>query len=445
MPPSPVDQAGVQNALRKKYASKKIAEQVVFNQRCDNLLKFMQTKEVNMNGGAGFVLQMFARGSAQGPNRKFASAGQGKPVFRQLTMATKDIEERFSFTRNAMQDAMDAGGSNGGFNLAKLHIDQSLRLVKQNIGQLLESDGFGTLAFVSSVTGTTVIHLGDAAATPNKSRVNRFYLGQILCFAAAALTGELRSSGASDATVYTHTITAIDKSAGTITVNGNLSTSGVVAGDAISTRGYRAFDASASGATTFYGLDAWAPTTAIGSGDPLGRNGMPDLQPFIHDVTGASIIDAIIDTDQKAFDLGIPVGSKMLVPSHVVKSLSQGAMKGQVVQMQTTRSGSKGDYTLGYSGFKFQGMQGEVEIVPSAHTTVARWFDPEIFRLAYVGEDIVNVHKGTDGNMYRLVTDGVTDSASEVQSGYSGEIYSRLQLLCDRPGDIIVLKGLKED
>lgn len=437
------DQTAIQNALRKRYASKRIDEQMVFHPKCDPLFAEMQTKEVKMNGGAGFILQMFARGSGQGPNRKFSKGGQGGPVFRQMTMATKDREDRFSFTRNALQDAMDNGGSNAGFNLAKLTIDQTLRLMTKNIGELIESDGFGTLAYVSSVGGTTVITVGDAAGVANRSRVNRFYVGQVLAFAAVGMTGVMRSSGASEATIYTHTVASIDRAAGTVTVGGNLSTSGVTAGDAISLFGDRPYDA-ADGAGVFYGLDAWAPTAAIGSGDPLGRNGKPDLQPLVVDVTGFSITDALAELDQIAFDNGIPAGSKLFVPSHVHKALNLGAMKGAITETRVSRKGIDGDYTIAYNKFTYAGMRGPVDIVASAHTAVARWFDPDIFRLAYVGEGLVNVNKATDGNVYRIETQGVTDSAGNVQSGYSGEVYARLQLLCDRPGDIIVAKGMKE-
>lgn len=443
------DDAGVQNALRKKYASPTIAEQNIFDLKCDALLAHIQDTAENNNGGAGFILQMSARGSAQGPNRKFSLAGQGKPAFRQITLGTKDIEERFGWTRNAMMDAMASGGSKGGFNLAKKHIDMSLRLIKQNIGQLLESDGFGTLAYVAvvdSVGATSVFTPGDGAgaANANKSRQNRFYVGQVLVFSAAAMTGEIRSSAASEATIYKHPVTAIDRATGKITVTGNLTTSGVVAGDAVSTEGYRAFDASASGATVFYGLDAWAPTTAIGAGDPLGRNGKPDLQPYIMDVSGLSITDALAEIDQMAFDLGIDQGFKMFVPSHVTKALQQGVMKNQIVDRQVTRKRADGStYNIGYAAFVYQGMRGAWELIPSAHTTVARLFDPSIFRLAYSGEGIVQVMQ-RDGRMYRVETAGVTDASGALQSGDTGEAFSRLALLCDRPGDIIVAKGLKE-
>jgi hypothetical protein len=440
--PTITDDARIQNALRLNSQSDSIPE-LIFDKTCDPLMAMMESVQDNENPGAGFVLQVATRGGV-GPNPSWSLAGQNAEDYKKVTLSAKDLNWRAKWTRNAMIDAA-AQGSKGVFNLAKSKIDREMRWTRDTIAKLLEGDGWGTLAYISSISGSTIT-VGTATATPVPSLANRFYKGQVINAAASPSSGNKRGSSPGDAL----TVLSVDVNTGIVTFTSAVGGTAFANGDALSEYGYRPYAAS-SGQSCLSGLDYWLPLAAVTDSADY-RYQIDELQPLRFPVTGMTIKNALIAADEFAYTCHLPVNDPMfLVAPQQYRQLAQSAQANQIVNLSVTRKGAEGEeYKIGFRGFALSGMRGDIPVVPSAYVTPGRYYygdfkDPKVgFKLAYSGQSLVNIEQ-TDGRMFRLAAEnGVTDNSSVVQSGFVAEGYSRIQMLCKHPGHYLNGTGLGE-
>lgn len=140
-------------------------------------------------------------------------------------------------------------------NTLKAQTDGVLTALNLSAGRNMFSDGSGSLGTISSTTNLATTTLG----VTNAQDIINFHVGQILVFAAST-TSALRSATG-------RTITAIDETAGTMTLDSapSLMAAGIATGDTIFTDGDYI---SASDRLSFRGFGAWIPTAAAFTAAP---------------------------------------------------------------------------------------------------------------------------------------------------------------------------------
>lgn len=246
---------------------------------------------------------------------------------------------------------------------ATLEIDNAIIALKRSIAQTLFRSGYGDVGqidYANTVVSSNVIYL----ALP--SDVVNFEIGMRLV-AAATLTGVLRTAPSNGA--GSNYVTAIDRSAGTVTMNSNLNDSAngigtnIANGDILFVQGDRASGAS-PGITKFPGLAGWLPSVApvVGGGDSffqVDRSADPTrLAGSRINGTNEPLEDVLIDTlHTVALNEGNPdtVFCSYNRHAQLVKALST---RGQIFQRDTSP-------TLGYGGFEIAGPNGiKTEIIP---------------------------------------------------------------------------------
>jgi hypothetical protein len=436
--PTVTDNARIQSGLTEKYINQP-PEELLIDNKCDPALKMIEAEADNKTPGAGFVVQLVTRGGT-GPNPLWAEAGKSAEGYHKITVPAVDLNWRAKWTRQAMVDAAGEG-SKGIYKLADSKIMREIHYTRDAMAKTLEGDGWGTLCKVSSNDGNFTFVVGTATATPVPALSNRFYKNQRIQFAANPASGNL--VGADPGTIFT--VTDVDPSTGTVTVDTDLSTATVANGYSVHEYGYRPYSAS-NARTTMRGFDFWLPLSAItDSLDP--RYQIPELQPLRFSPTGTpSIRQYLLQLDEFSFTQHLDIGEKpvMLIAPQQFRQLAEEFEAVKTIEI--TRSKSDGTtYKVGVPEVEVMGMRGPVPVRPSAYCTpgIVRYGDFEgRFKLLYAGEKIINVEH-SDGRVFRLNHEtGVTDNSGIVQSGFSAEGYSRIQLVCTHPGSFVVGSGL---
>ncbi len=434
------DDARIQNALRLRYINTP-PQELLFNEQSDPFMKLVQDEQDNKNPGAGFVVQWVSRNGV-GPNPLWAEAGKNAEAYSKLTVSACDFNWRAKWTRNAMIDA-EAEGSAGVYNLAKSKIDREIKYTQLSITNLLEQDGWGTLAYIANNDGNFVFYTSKAASettTVTKQLTNRFFVNQRLCIAALPSSGTLL--GSTPGTIFT--VTDVDPTTGKVTVDTDLSTATVADGYAVSEYGFRPYNAS-SGVSTLLGLNYWLPLSVITDNtDP--RYGIPSLQPLRFTPDGSPTLKGyLLQMAEFAFTQRLDMGTKkpiMLVSPKDHRDLAIAIESTRIVVQRLKDNGET--YEVGIPSVTIQGGMGDIPVVASAGMTpgTVRYgcFD-EHFRFMYSGKKLINV-LDNDGRVYRVANEsGITDNNGVAQSGFNAEGYSRIQLICKQPGSFVTGTG----
>jgi hypothetical protein len=190
-------------------------------------------------------------GNPQGRSHTFAKAkaNQTSSVYRDFTL-TRVKDYSLATVDNETAEASE--NDKGAFLKALTNeINSAIKSAASSMAAQLYGNGSGSMSQLGATTNiaTNVIVLSAS------DDVVRFEVGMTLVFAAAESSGALRNAGA------TVVVTAVDRSAGTVTVNANLSTAvaAIAVGDWIFIDGDRNLSVS--------GLAAWLPFAAPTSGD----------------------------------------------------------------------------------------------------------------------------------------------------------------------------------
>lgn len=190
-------------------------------------------------------------GNPQGRSHTFAKAkaNQTSSVYRDFTL-TRVKDYSLATVDNETAEASE--NDKGAFLKALTNeINSAIKSAASSMASQLYGNGSGSMATIGATTNiaTNVITLAKA------DDIVKFEVGMTLVFAEFESAGGLRNAGA------TAVVTAVNRSAGTITINGNLSTlvPAIALADSIFVDGDRNLSVS--------GLAAWLPFTAPTAGD----------------------------------------------------------------------------------------------------------------------------------------------------------------------------------
>lgn len=283
---------------------------------------------------------------------------------------------------------------------ATSEIDGALQSLSGSISSALFRDGSGAIGRVVEVSGTTAT-LSDADDIVN------FEVGMVVYFSSAGTVATLRDSG------DTIAITAVNRSAGTLTLAEDLSTvSGITTLDYIHVEG----DAGAK----LKGLAAWVVYTGLTSASFFGVDRTVDatrLAGVPHDGSSESIDEALISGMNKV----AREGGK---PTHIFLNFSRYADLQKALQSKVQYvEHSVGD--VGFQGMRIAGPKGFVDVYPDASCQSNRgWIlDMRWWKLYSLGAAPKILMR--DGN--RMLRSSSAD-AYEVRTG------CYLQLGCRAPG-----------
>ena len=299
-------------------------------------------------------------------------------------------------------EAIDKAKSDKGSFVRSLdrEVQGAMLTAKRRISNNLFRSGTGSIARRGSLS-TNTITLATASDT-------RFFEVGMRLQASETDGGTLRDSG------DFFTVTAVDRSGGTVTVDAAADISGFADNDFLYPKG----DLNAK----LSGLQAWIPTSAPGATAFFGVNRSIDtvrLGGNRKDFSGVNIEEALIDAMELVSREG---GSPACVVLHTSDFANlQKAMAGKVVY------GARDSYDtkVGYRTIELMGPAGKVDVVadPDCQPNVAWVLQLDTWTLYSMGE--TPKYLNNDGNAVLRTT---TSDAIELQ------LVSRLQLACSAPG-----------
>ncbi len=305
------------------------------------------------------------------------------------------------------------GNANAFLEAATVEIDGAINALTRSLAVKLYRDGFGSVGNVNAtVTGTTLTLLD-----PND--IVNFEVGDELQFAETSGASSLRDSGDSVS------VTAVNRSAGSMTVDTLSGISGLTSGDFIFKKGDRQ-DSATPAKIAVAGLEAWVPYTAPSSSAFFGVDRTTDitrLGGLRLDATSTPIEEALIG----AASLVAREGGKI---DHFLMSYAQFASLEKALGTKVQYVDVKMNAEIGFRGILVNGPRGPIKVIPDQNCPSNRVFGVQLntWKLYSLGKAVRVID--TDGlQMLRQASaDGV-----EVRYGFYGN------LGCRAPGWNIVL------
>ena len=301
------------------------------------------------------------------------------------------------------------GNANAFMEAATVQIDGAINTLSRRLAVALYRDGFGSIGNIdSTVTGTTL-------TLSNSNDITNFEAGMVLVFAASSGADALRDSGDSV------TVTAVNRSAGSMTVTPNLSgISGLTAGDFIFIKGNRQ-DSATPTRLMISGLEAWDPASAPSSSSFFGVDRTTDvtrLGGLRYDASGVPVEEALIEAASRVAREGGKIDHFFMNYSKFAELQKALGSKVQYVDLKVNPE-------VGFRGILVNGPRGPIKVIPDQNCPSNRIFGVQLntWKLGSIGKAVRVIN--TDGLTMLRVTD-----ADQVQVRYGS--YSNLA--CKAPG-----------
>jgi hypothetical protein len=332
-----LDMSTFSAALKQHYTDHMIKNMVYAN---NPLLALMPKYE--KFGGLNLPVPLIY-GNPQGRSASFSNALANK-TNSQIKAFTLTRVQDYSLA-NISNEVIEAsqGSADAFMQAATTEIDGAIHALKRSMAIAMFRSGTGSIGQISSGSnvGTATITLA------NISDIVNFEVGMTLQLAA--------TDGATPRT-GTVVVTALDRSAGTVTLGGNW-TAGIAAaaaGDYILQDG----DSNAKAK----GLAAWLPYTAPTSGDSFfGVDRSKDvtrLAGLRGDYTGAPIEEALID-------LAAKISREGGTPSHAIMSFENYAQLEKALGSKVIYMDNKSeDASVSFKGIMIHGPRGPIAVMP---------------------------------------------------------------------------------
>lgn len=381
-------------ALYKRWYTDKRVQDLTYP---ESRLFALLPKMTNFTGAAMGVA-VITDGPVGGRSATFSNAQSNKSsgTEKQFLVTTVKDYSLISIENEALLKARDDKGAF--LRMAKFKTDQALKSLVHNLGVGLYSNNGGSRGQVGS-TSTTTLTLKDT-----KDIVN-FAVGMVLDSDDTDGT-----SGAVDGASIT--VTAIDRSAGTLTGSANWTTSSFFQDDDY-------IFAKGDFGAGVHGLDAWLPATAPTGGDSffgVDRSVDTDrLAGIRYDGSNEPIQEALINAEAQAMIAGADPGVVFMHPTEVAKlKLELGAK----VEYDVVKSPDRGD--ISFKSLALMGSRRELRIVADTFcpASVAYMLDMASWTFASVGPApmIFNAMG------HRFQWDSSADSM-EIRTGYYGNLW----------------------
>lgn len=297
------------------------------------------------------------------------------------------------------------GNANAFLEAATVEIDGVINALTRSIATKLYRSGWGDIGQVNAtVTGTTL-------TLANANDIVNFEVGQELVFAASQDSDALRDSGDSV------TVTAVNRSAGSMTVDTLTGIAGLTANDYIFIQGDRQ-DSGTPARLALAGLEAWAPASAPGSTSFFGVDRTVDvtrLGGLRLDATSTPIEEALIEAASQVAREGGKLDHFFM--SYATFSSLEKAL-GTKVQYVDVKMNAE----VGFRGIMVNGPRGPIKCIPDQNCPSNRVFGVQLssWKLYSLGKAVRVID--TDGlQMLRQASaDGV-----EVRYGFYGNLGCR--------------------
>lgn len=332
-------------ALKEHYKPQRIKEMVYKN---NPLLALMPKYE--SFGGENMPIPIIV----SGPQRRSADFSNGQDNTNtssvQQFLLTRVRDYSFaSITHEAIRAS--AGNADAFVRYATMEVDGAVHALKRSMATAMYRDGTGSVGQVSGITAH-VITLTNPEDTAN------FEVGMKLAsfdeLSVTSTESKFNKPDASDAHDASIVVSAVDRSAGTITVTGDSAT---VAGDVLCQLG----DINAK----ISGLEAWCPRVVDSDNASLFNvtrtTDVSRLGGNRYDGSALPIEEALIE----GLSLAARNGG---TPSHVMmhyKNYSQlEKALGSKVQYDKV---SSSDASVGFSSMKIHGPAGTVDVIPDVN------------------------------------------------------------------------------
>lgn len=391
------------DAALKQHYTDEMVQNLVYK---DNPL-FALMPKYEAFGGRNLPIPLIY-GNPQGRSKTFTNAQtRGAATSSQLVdfLLTRVKDYSIATIDNETLEA-SKGNANAFMEAATTEIDGAIQALTRSIAKNIYGDSSASLAQVSaepSVAGTTVVTLKSAGDVTN------FEVGMDIVIWSAKTGGSQRiyDTGVSNAL-----ISAVDRSAGTITINTAYTANGTIAADDfIFVNGDRGLGLS--------GLEGWIPATAPTSGDSFfGVDRSSDVTRLAgvrYDGSSDPIEEALIEGASRVAREGGKVDHCFLSYakfSELEKSLGS---KVQYVDLKMNAQ-------IGFRGITINGPRGPISVIPDQNCpdSTGWMLQLNMWKLYSLGKAVRVID--TDGlQMLRQATsDGV-----ETRYGFYGNVGTR--------------------
>lgn len=398
-----LDMTSFEAALKEHYTADAVENMVYM----DNPFLALVPKQEDIGGELWKVPLIY--GNPQNRSATFsqaASTDTSSELKAFLVTRTKD----YSLAKIDNETILASkGNANAFMEAATTEIDGAINSLTRSLAVSLYRSGFGDIGQINStVTGTTL-------TLSNANDITNFEKGMVLVFAASAGGDALRDSGDSV------TVTAVDRSAGSMTVTPNLSgISGLTASDFIFVKGDRQ-DSATPTRLKAAGLEAWCPAAAPGSTSFFGVDRTSDTSRLggqRYDASGVPIEEALIEAASRVAREGGKIDHFLMDYAKFSELQKALGSKVQYVDLKVNAE-------VGFRGILVNGPRGPVKVIPDQNCPSDRVFGLQLntWKLGSIGKAVRVIN--TDGLTMLRVTD-----ADQVQVRYG----SYLNLACKAPG-----------
>lgn len=293
----------------------------------------------------------------------------------------------------------------------EVEIDGAVNSLSNSMARQLYRSGWGGIGKIGSITGS-VITLSDATSSFN------FEIGMSVVFAATESASALNSATAV-------TITAVNRSAGTVTLSATTGTPAT--GNYIFCAGDRQNSASPT-RLCMSGVEAWVPFGGALSGDSFfGVDRTIDSRLYGNslDATSLNIEDALLGgIEQAVANAGSP-DYVMVNPVQYLNLVRTLGAKVQYIDLDVA------DTKVGFRGVQVQGPKGVVNVMQDIWCPGDR---------AYVIESKSLLLHSTGEAPQMFDTDGIPYLRSATSDGVDVRVYSYAQLRCLQPSHFCTVK-----
>lgn len=395
-----LDMTSFDAALKQHYTDEAV-ENMVYK---DNPFLALVAKMEDF-GGRNLPIPLIY-GNPQNRSATFATAIAGTTTSKLDDFLLTRVKDYSIATIDNETLEASKGNANAFLEAATVEIDGVINSLTRSLATKLYRSGWGELGQIdATVTGTTL-------TLANANDIVNFEVGMQLVFAASLDSDALRASGASV------TVTAVNRSAGSMTVSANLSTiTGLTASDYIFIKGDRQ-DSATPSRLAVAGLGAWVPSSAPGSSSFFGVDRTVDvtrLGGLRLDATSTPIEEALIE----GASLVAREGGKL---DHFFMSYATFSSLEKALGTKVQYVDVKMNAEVGFRGIMVNGPRGPIKVIPDQNCPSNRVFGVQLstWKLYSLGKAVRVID--TDGlQMIRQASaDGV-----EVRYGFYGNLGCR--------------------
>jgi hypothetical protein len=389
-----LDMTSFDAALKQHYTDDMV-ENLVYK---DNPLLALMAKMEDF-GGRNLPIPLI-RGNPQNRSATFSVAQGGTTTSKLDAFLLTRVKDYSIATIDNETLEASKGNANAFLEAATVEIDGAINALTRSLAVKLYRSGFGSVGNVNAtVTGTTLTLL-DANDVVN------FEVGDVLQFAASDGGDALRDSGDSVA------VTAVNRSAGSMTVGTLSGITGLTSGDFIFKKGDRQ-DSGTPSRIVVAGLEAWCPGSAPASTAFFGVDRTSDvtrLGGLRLDASSVPIEEALIG----GASLVAREGGKI---DHYMMSYAQFSALEKALGTKVQYVDVKMNAEIGFRGILVNGPRGPIKVIPDQNCPSNRVFGLQLntWKLYSLGKAVRVID--TDGlQMLRQASaDGV-----EVRYGFYG-------------------------